>query len=157
MTTRKTTESQSWDEFWAEVSGARTEVIRGVEVPVPTDVPFGFENRLQELSSSSEREDVEELVSALFGESVFEQWADAGMGYHELLTVLTWGMAQAAGNDLTFGEAYELIQKETAGEGKAPSPSPNRAARRAQSKPTGGPSKRTSRANTASTRTRSGA
>ena len=155
MTTRTTTGSQSWDAFWAEVSGARTEVIRGVEVPVPTDVPFGFENRLQELSSSSAPEDVEELVSALFGESVFEQWADAGMGYHELLTVLTWGMAQAAGNDLTFSEAYELIQKETAGEGKAPSP--NRAARRAQSKPTGGPSKRTSRASTASTRTRSGA
>lgn len=153
MTARTTTGNESWDAFWAEVSGARTETIRGVEVQVPRDVPFGFEERLGALSASSAREDVAELITALFGPDVFDAWADAGMGYYELLTVLTWGMAQASGTDMTFIEAYQAVQELNA-EGKAPSP-PNRAARRAQSKPIGGPSKPTSRASTASTRKRS--
>lgn len=151
MTPRKTTGSPSWDAYWAEVTGARTEVIRGITVDVPRDVPFGFEERLQELSSSSAREDVEELVTMLFGPDVFGAWLDAGMGYRELLTVLTWGMAQASGTDMTFAEAFEAVAQQDTTGGKAPS-SPNRAARRAQSKPTGGPSARTSAASTASAR-----
>lgn len=148
--TARTTGSPSWDAFWAEVSGAHQETIRGVTVDVPRDVPFGFEERLQELSASSAQEDVEELVTTLFGPDVFAAWADAGMGYRELLTVLTWGMAQASGTDMSFAEAYEAISKAD-DEGKAPT-SPNRAARRSQSKPTGGPSKRTSAASTGSAR-----
>jgi hypothetical protein len=153
--TARNTGNESWDAFWAEASGARTEVIRGVDVAVPRDIPFGFEERVRELSASSAREDIAELVTALFGAEVFDAWADAGMGYYELLTVLTWGMAQATGTDMTFAEAYQAVQEGDA-EGKAQS-SPNRAARRAQSKPTGGQSKRTSAASTASPRRRSAA
>ncbi|MFE2019890.1 hypothetical protein ACFW9O_17825 [Streptomyces sp. NPDC059499] len=151
MTTRKTTDSPTWDAYWAEVSGARTEVIRGVEVDVPRDVPFGFEERLQELSSSSAREDVEELVSMLFGPDIFGSWVDAGMGYRELLTVLTWGMAQASGTDMSFAEAFEAVAQQSAAEGKAPS-GQNRAARRRPSASTGGQSKRTSGGSTVSRR-----
>ena len=141
--------TESWDAFWAEVSGARTEVIRGVTVQVPRDVPFGFEERLQELSESSSREDIADLVESLFGAETFAAWDEAGMGLQELQVVLTWGMAQASGRDLSFREAYEMVLN--GAEGKAPS-GQNRAARRSQSKSTGGQSKPTSRASTGSAR-----
>lgn len=144
--------SESWDDFWAEVSGARTEVIRGVTVQVPRDVPFGFQERLNELSSSSAREDVAELVERLFGAEIFEQWEEANMGLRELLTALTWGMAQAAGTDMAFREAYDLVQQGEQGKAPAPNRQARRAASRAPSASTGGQSKRTSSASTVSAR-----
>jgi hypothetical protein len=146
-------EHESWDQFWSEVTAkARTEVIRGVEVRVPTDIPLAVERRMEELSDSSALEDVADLVSRIFGADVLEQWIDAGMGSTEFKTVVAWGMAQGDGQDISFREAYERVR--AADEGKAPA-APNRAARRAASKTpsaaTGGPSKRTSSASTAST------
>lgn len=153
MTARKT---QSWDDFWAEQSGGRTEVIRGVKVQVPTDMPLGYENRvadLKHLGEDSGLEEFAELVDPLFGPGVFEQWVDTGMGQIELLTAVTWGMAQASRKDLSFAEAFELVTSNDPG--KAVS-APNRAARRAASKSpsksTGGRSKPTSSASTASAR-----
>lgn len=145
--TTKSVKNQSWDDFWTEVSGAGTETIRGVTVPIPTDVSMQFWKRLEELHESSADEDVEELVSMLFGEGVLAKWQAAGIGYRELQTVLGWGMAHASGEPMTFREAYDLV----AAEGKAARPSPNRAQRR-QSARTGGPSKRTSSASTGSAR-----
>ncbi|MFI1942062.1 hypothetical protein ACH44C_33630 [Streptomyces purpureus] len=151
MTARK--KSQSWEDFKREQFGGRTEEICGVTVRVPTDVPYGFDERLQELSDSSAPEDVAELIGALFGPGALDQWVENGIGQMELMTVLTWGMAQASGQDLTFSEAYEALTSDDPG--KALVPAPNRAARRASSASTGGRSKRTSSASTASTRTRS--
>lgn len=152
MTAPKT---QSWDEFWAEVSPHRTEVIRGLEVKVPTDMPLAVEKRITELRASEAEEDIGELLHLLFDVSL-DEWRDAGMGLRELQTVLTWGIAQASGKDLTFAEAHELV---VAGEGEgkplAPKGQPNRAARRAPSKSTGGQSKRTSSGSTGSARARS--
>lgn len=156
MTARKT---QSWDAFWAEVSGRRTEVIRGVEVRVPSDIPLGYEERLAQLSDlgeGSRLEEFEPLVSPLFGDGVFAQWVEAGMGTLEFLTVITWGMAQAAGKDLTFAEAYAVAASDDPGKAVGA----NRAARRAATKTasrkpsvsTGGPSKRTSSGSTGSAR-----
>lgn len=153
MTARKSAASESWDAFWSEVSRGRTEVIRGVEVEVPTDVPLILERRIAELQDSEREEDVAELVSLLFGTDCMEAWRERGMGLREFQTVLTWGIAHAGGRELTFAEAYELVNKGE-GAGKAPA-QPNRAARRARSTSGGGPSKRTSSANTASARTRS--
>lgn len=150
MTARKT---QSWDSFWAEVSGGRTEVIRGVEVTVPTDIPLAMEQRIGELQDSEDEKDFAELIALLFGTNALDQWVDNGMGLRELKTVLAWGIAHANGQDLTFEDAFALVQQEEAA-GKAPAP--NRAARRAESrKPsasTGGRSKPTSRASTGSAR-----
>lgn len=150
---------EAWDDFWAEISGGRTEVIRGVEVPVPADMPLGYEQRATALGGLGEDSPLEafaELVDPLFGPGVFEQWVDAGMGQIELLTAITWGMAQANGRDMSFREAYEVVTSDDPG--KAIS-QPNRAARRAASKPrsasTGTRSKRTSSASTGSTRARS--
>lgn len=155
MTARKTAggESQSWDAFWGEVSKGSTEVIRGVEVEVPTDMPLILEQRVAELQDSEREEDVAELVTLLFGTDCMTQWRDKGMGLREFQTVLTWGIAHAGGKKLSFGEALALVEKGE-GAGKAPK-EPNRAARRAQSTVTGGRSKRTSSASTASARARS--
>lgn len=155
MTARKT--GESWDEFWAEVSGGPTEVIRGVVVPVPTDVPLILEQRLKELQDEESEEALQEMLSLLFGPTVLDQWIENGMGARELETALAWGFAHAGGKDVSFREAYEMVLEAEAAGGKAPVP--NRAQRRAAQKPpsgsTGGRSKRTSAGSTGSTRTRS--
>lgn len=150
---------ETWDAFWSEVGGGRTETIRGVQVRVPSDMPLAMERRIEELRDSEAEEDVAELVSLLFGADVMDEWISAGMGALEFQTVLTWGMAQAGGRDLSFGEALDLV-REGAGEGKPQGPKgPNRAARRAEpakrSAAGGGRSKRTSSGSTTSARTRS--
>lgn len=157
MTARKTNpDHESWDAFWQEASGGRTEVIRGVEVQVPTDMPLAMEKRIEELSDSEAEEDLAELIAMLFGADVLDAWVDAGMGVLEFQTVLTWGMAQAGGRDLSFREALELVRS-GGGEGKQVAPKgPNRAARRSapakRSAAGGGRSKPTSRASTGSAR-----
>jgi hypothetical protein len=153
VTARKT---QSWEDFKREVFGNETEVIAGVTVRVPTDLPLGYEDRVADLSDldgSSKLEEFADLVTPLFGEGIFEQWIDAGMGQIEFLTAITWGMAQASRKPMTFSEAYELVNSDAAG--KAPNRAARRAASKSPSRSTGGPSKRTSSASTASARKRS--
>jgi hypothetical protein len=149
---------ETWDAFWSEVSSGRTEVIRGIEVRVPTDMPLVMERRIDELRESEAEEDVAELVALLFGEDILDAWIDAGMGSLEFQTVLTWGMAQAGGQDISFADALDLVRN-GGGEGKKVGPKgPNRAARRATGAPArrsaagGGRSKPTSRASTSSSR-----
>ena len=150
-----TARSSSWDDFKTEVFGNRTEIIEGVEVKVPTDVPFGFEERLADLTESAKQEDVEELVAVLFGPDTFKQLADAGVRQMGMMTILTWGMAQAGGSDITFQQAYEAITSGDLGKAFPQAQPQNRAARRKQSATTGGRSKPTSRASTSSARTKS--
>ncbi|MEV8431994.1 hypothetical protein ACWHLZ_28090 [Streptomyces chartreusis] len=150
---------ESWDAFWAEVSGGRTEVIRGVEVAVPSDMPLVMEKRIEELRDSEAEEDLHELVAMLFGGDVLGEWIESGMGVLEFQTVLTWGMAQAGGRDMSFSEALELVRS-GGGEGKPAAPKgPNRAARRSapakRSAAGGGQSRRTSGGSTSSRRTTS--
>lgn len=156
MTARKTAEHATWDAFWAEATGGRTEVIRGVEVRVPTDVPLAMEQRIEELSESEAKEDLAELLAMLFGDDVLGVWLENGMGLMELQTVLTWGMAQAGGKDMSFEEALETVRS-GGGAGKPLGPKgPNRAARRSapakRSAAGGGRSKRTTGASTGSAR-----
>lgn len=153
MTARKTAAGhETWDAFWAEVSGGRTEVIRGVEVRVPTDVPMALEQRVEELKDSDDQDDLAELLALLFGKDVLAEWMAAGMGLLELQTVLTWGMAQAGGRDLSFAEALDMVRSGEVGKAA------NRAARRKAGAPAkrsaagGGQSKRTSRGSTATSR-----
>ncbi|MGW4602743.1 hypothetical protein ACWENS_05635 [Streptomyces sp. NPDC004532] len=148
------TDTETFDEFWASVAAARTEVIRGVEVAVPTDMPLAMSHRLEELQDSERDEDLHELVGILFGGEVLADWIDAGMGAVEFQTVLVWGLAHASGQDMSFREAHRVALE--AAEGKAPAGRPaNRAARRSQSAAGGGPSKRTSGGSTGSARKRS--
>ncbi|WP_328846115.1 hypothetical protein [Streptomyces sp. NBC_00258] len=156
MTARKSTTNATWDAFWAEASGGRTEVIRGVEVQVPSDVPLAMEQRIEELSESTAKEDLAELLAMLFGDDILDTWLDNGMGMVELQTVLTWAMAQAGGKDMSFAEALETVRSGD-GAGKLLGPKgPNRAARRSapakRSAAGGGRSKRTTGASTGSAR-----
>lgn len=152
MTARKTTEHESWDSFWAEVSGGRTEVIRGIEVQVPADMPLGFQERAEALNEESPEEEIAGLVDELFGEEVFPRWKQAGMGVMELITAVTWGMLQASGRDVSFREAYETARSEDPGKALAPNRQARRAASKTRSASTGGRSARTSAASTASRR-----
>jgi hypothetical protein len=157
-----TVNTDAWDEFWAEVNakGAPTEVIRGVEVAIPSDLPLGFQQRVNELKDSTADEDVRELVALIFGEGILDRWIAAGMGAREFQVVCGWGIANGGGKPTSFREAYDMVTA-AAAEGKAPGelPAPNRAARRAGSKKPssagGASSKRTSRASTGSVRTTS--
>ncbi|MFF4989626.1 hypothetical protein ACFY19_20705 [Streptosporangium saharense] len=139
----------AWDEFWAEVEAeegpARTEVIRGVTVTVPRDLPLRVTRKIELLQNSSREEDVASLLKDLFGADVLDAWVTAGMGATELQTALAWGIAQAGGKDISFREAYEIVKRrtaeaETAAEGKASGPRPSNS--------TGRRSKRTSAAST---------
>jgi hypothetical protein len=151
-------ETQSWDDFWAEVNAKpRTETIRGVTVPVPADLPLNFQQRATALKDSERDEDVRELVGLIFGEGILDRWIEAGMGAREFQVVCAWGYANGSGNATTFREAYDIVMQ-AAAEGKAPTP-PNRAARRAatnkRSSAGGASSKRTSSASTGSMSTQS--
>ncbi len=150
MTAPRARKSESWDDFVRTQFGARTEKICGVTVPVPTDFPLAFEELASNLSVESEESDFAEVTALLYGEGVYEQWKAAGIGAMGLMTALTWGVAQANGRDLTFSEAYAVVTSDDPG--KALNPPANRAARRQQSAASGGPSKPTSRASTATGR-----
>ncbi|MFJ3834439.1 hypothetical protein ACIPY6_02860 [Streptomyces sp. NPDC090054] len=154
MTARAAKGPQSWDEFKAEHFGTRTEVIEGVEVAVPSDVPLNFTALFSELSTESEIEAFPDAVAVLYGEGVFEQWVKNGMGTKGLLTALMWGYMQGSGQDVTFVDAYLVVTSDDPGKAVAAAVG-NRAARRSQSRPTGGRSSRTSAASTASRATRS--
>ncbi|MFG2617815.1 hypothetical protein ACGFXC_09300 [Streptomyces sp. NPDC048507] len=148
MTARKTSDTQSWDDFWASVSRPQTTTIRGVEVAIPTDMPMLVEQRIEELHDSTNLDDIAELVGMIFGQDCLDQWRSNGMGLVEFRVVLTWGMANARGAETSFEEAYKITQEAVA-EGKAP---PNRTARRARSAATGGRSKQISSGSTGSAR-----
>ncbi|MET9954208.1 hypothetical protein ABZ135_22030 [Streptomyces sp. NPDC006339] len=152
MTARK---NESWDAFWTEVTGTGTEVIRGVTVRVPTDIPLVMEQRLKAIEDDASDEAVHEMVALLFGDGVLDQWIAAGMGLMELKTALAWGSAHAAGSPVSFREAYDAVVAAEAAEGKAPNRAQRRAASKSPSASTGGRSKPTSSANTGSARTRS--
>ncbi|MFJ6935687.1 hypothetical protein [Streptomyces sp. NPDC101132] len=154
------TAGESWDDFWAEVNGAGTETIRGVEVPVPTDLPLIMEQRLEALADEDSEDAVREMVGLLFGEDVLDQWIANRMGLRELKTAIAWGTANAGGTRVSFREAYESVLKgEAEAEGKAPNRQARRAAAKTGQRPrsaaTSGRSNATSSASTATSRTRS--
>ncbi|MER5482914.1 hypothetical protein ABT024_06820 [Streptomyces sp. NPDC002812] len=147
--------AQSWEAFKAEAFGTRTEVIEGVEIPVPADIPLNFTAKFSSLSEESEIDDFADAVTLLYGEGVFEQWVNNGLGQMGLLTVLMWGYMQGSGQkDVEFGDAYRVVMSDDPGKAAAAAVG-NRAARRSQSKGTGGRSSRTSAASTGSPRARS--
>jgi hypothetical protein len=150
---------ESWDAFWAEQTAKqRTETIRGEVVPVPSDLPLSLQARLGDLQDSEDENDVAELVSLLFGDGVLDRWRDAGMGLVELQVVLAWGLAHAAGKDVTFAQAHAMVLAAADAEGNLPGPAnraERRAAQRSQSAAGGGPSRPISSASTGSGRKKS--
>jgi hypothetical protein len=143
--------TESWDDFKAKNFAIRTERIQGVDVVVPSDVPLGFAQLAENLSEDSALEDFAEVVLLLFGEGVLDAWVKNGMGANGLIVAVMWGWMQGSGRDVTFSEAYNVLKSDDPKKA-ALAATGNRAARRSQSKPTGGRSGRTSAASTASGR-----
>lgn len=148
---------ESWDAFWEEIrrkeeaerGGPKTEIIRGVMVLVPHDLPIRFDRRLDQLKGSSSDEDLKALLADLFGADVLDAWIDAGMTPMELRVVLMWGVAQGKGRAMSFRQAYELVKEGS--EGKAESST----RKNGSAGSTGGRSKRTSARATSSNGTSS--
>ncbi|MCX5587540.1 hypothetical protein [Streptomyces erythrochromogenes] len=151
---RSAGKAQSWDDFKKATFGTRTEVIEGVTVPVPSDIPLNFTTQFNGLSEESDIAEFGDAVATLYGDGVFEQWVEHGMGALGLLTALMWGYMQGNGQDVSFADAYKIVTSDDPGKA-AVAVTGNRAARRSQSRATGGRSSRTSAASTASPRTRS--
>ncbi|MEV7011542.1 hypothetical protein [Streptosporangium sp. NPDC051022] len=149
--------TQSWDDFWAEIQaeedaqhgGPATEVIRGVRVNVPHDLPLRFDRRLEQLKGSSTDESVRAMLVDLFGDDVLEQWVDAGMTQTEFRVVLMWGMSHGRGKPLSFREAYGIVREQSEGKAKSSTRTSGK------SGASGGRSKRTSGGSTSSRRTTS--
>ncbi len=146
---------QTWDEFWQEVERKEAEaagtlpttVIRGVEVPIPHDLPLRFQRKLEAVEHSESDDDVRALLVDLFGADTLDQWIDAGMKGLELRCVLLWAVAHGNGRPITFAEALEAVRTE----GKSLAPVANRTQKRASAR-SGGRSKPTSPASTDSKR-----
>lgn len=146
-------EHASWDAFWAEVQREEaaergeqpaTEVIRGVTITVPHDLPLKFDRLLEQVKDSSSDEDTKRALAVLFGADVLDAWVEADMGSREFQVVLLWGIANGKGQKTSFREAYDLVRRQS--EGKAP----NSTRRSGVSGGSGGRSKRTSTRGTAS-------
>jgi hypothetical protein len=148
---REAAEGQSWDAFWAEVEGPHeTEIIRGVPVKVPRDLPLSFELRAEARKNQSGADAIKPLLADLFGVDVLDAWIEAGMGSREFETVLLWGMSHGKGRPISFRQAYEeakALEEGKANAAKTPDGNASAAS--------GGRSKRTSAANTASARKKS--
>lgn len=124
--------------FWksrADVA-PETKRILGVEIPVPNDVPLSFMDDVTRLKDSTEPDDVKWLLTTLFGSDPLEVWLRNGATAAQLQVILAWGMANAQGQRIDFAEAAEIVTKAQAADaaGKALTPVPNRAARRASSR-----------------------
>lgn len=142
----KEPDTRSFDAFWAEQLGeVKHDTIRGVRIQVPRDMPLRL---LREIETETATEVTESVVRrfarVLFGGDVVEQWIDAGMGTREFQVVVRWGTQHAKGSPVTWQEAYDSLQDDEAGAGKARS-------RRTRSGASGPRSRRTSTASTGST------
>ncbi|MCG5220263.1 hypothetical protein [Streptosporangium sp. KLBMP 9127] len=105
-------EYASWDAFWSQIEAdqkPRTEVIRGVTVTVPRDLPLRVTRKIERLQHSDKEEDIASLLADVFGGDVLDTWIEAGMGATELQTVLAWAIAQASGTDISFRQAYDRV------------------------------------------------
>lgn len=123
--------------FWTQhraKSNPETKTILGCTVPVPTDMPLALQDMAEELQASQDPNDVDKLVSLLFGVGVYTQWKANGITDKMLGVLMAWGMANAAGQSTTFEQAAEMAAEAEAAKGKALKPVPNRADRRASSK-----------------------
>lgn len=138
---------ESWDAMWAEVRGDRTETIRGVVVRVPTGFTLDLEQRLEELKTASGLGGFIAIATELFGAAACAELREARLDLLQWQVLVAWGMSHARGVPVTFRQAYDEVKARNAEapQGKASAPTKRSAAG------SGGRSRRTSSASTAST------
>jgi hypothetical protein len=147
---------EDFDAFWQAQRAEQPRVrIRGVEVPIPMDLPLALVAQMHGATPADEEQN-RRLLAELYGPEVIEQWISAGMGAREFFVVLTWSFVRGTGGTITFADAAvradEVLAKMSdQGKAAAPKPTaPNRRARRSAS--AGASSSRTSAASTGSRR-----
>ncbi|MER7363571.1 hypothetical protein [Nonomuraea wenchangensis] len=115
-----------FDAFWAEQLRKEraehgqqpTEVIRGITVNVPQDLPMRFRAKARAMRDQDGDDAFKELLAALFGVDVLDAWDKAGMGAREFRVILAWAMASGEGTPITWQEAYEAVMSKEDGEGE---------------------------------------
>ncbi|HEY3683471.1 MAG TPA: hypothetical protein VGL93_10550 [Streptosporangiaceae bacterium] len=99
----------------------RTVRLFGRSVPVPTSVPLGV--AMHGGKSADDDKAVRASVAALYGADALTHWAENGATLDDLQVLLAWGMAVAAGREVSFERAVELLaeakEKEAAGKARA--------------------------------------
>lgn len=153
-------ENASWDAFWAEKVGAKTTVIRGIEILIPTGITIAAQRELEERARGAGVDGWAPIAVGLFrapdGTAIpdlWERWKAAGMVLPELRVLVTWGMSNGKGVPISFDEAYRIetqLSEDDEGKAEEPTEAPTRKPSRAA---TGGRSKRASARRTASTPT----
>ena len=125
-------------DFWrvhrAQLAG-ETRRILGVDVLVPTELPMALTDQAAQLMHSTDLADVERVVGMLFGPDVYARWKANGLTLEMLPVLMTWGMANGAGQPTTFEQAVELTRQAQAAQeaqagGKASSGKASSATRR---------------------------
>ncbi|MEV0586319.1 hypothetical protein [Nonomuraea sp. NPDC050310] len=127
---------ESWDDFWADVSGAakpRTEIIRGITVPVPTGLTVRFAERAEKLQASTKTEDIAAILNDFYGADVVETWKENGMELEEFQVLLAWSVSHAMKKPITFRQAHAEVRELTAAVEAAEQARAGKAARRAGS------------------------
>ncbi|MGH3323263.1 MAG: hypothetical protein ACRDOV_02390 [Streptomyces sp.] len=97
--------------------------IFGRVVEMPTSLPLGLSLDLDELATSSEREDLERIVGEIYGADALDHWVSGDADVQDLQVLLAYGIAVASGmRDITFARAAEMVAdlQRKAAEGQLP-------------------------------------
>lgn len=125
-----------FDAFFAEESVTRPRqplTLYGRTYLLPESLPLMFTLQMERVQHSSDPDDIRKMLATLFGGDVLDTWAEKGMTDRQLGVVLIWSAANIRQPGcMSMARAAELYEQQEAG--KAPTPAPNRAARRAQKK-----------------------
>lgn len=148
--------TEDFDAFWAEQDrrGVVLNNVFGETVELPPQLPLRFQVQAAQVEGSEELEDVQGLVSMLFGPEVVDRAIDRGLDVEQFGVLLLWGSSNAVGQRMTLAEARDEYARQDAEQGKAQRPA-NREARRAAAKGRAGSSSSSTGQRSKTTSTRS--
>ncbi|MGW4727668.1 hypothetical protein ACWEQC_00440 [Streptomyces shenzhenensis] len=127
-----------FDAFFAEQDKTRPRhpfTLYGTRYVLPDSLPLMFTLQAERVQDSNDPADVRRMLGTLFGGDTLDVWAEHGMTDRQFGIVLIYSAANVrAPGSVSMERAAELHdEQERARSGKAQAP--NRAARRAQTKP----------------------
>jgi hypothetical protein len=96
----------------------------GQLVELPTGMPLGLTLALDHLSGSSDLADIKRIVGQIYGADALDHWIANGVELEDFQVLLTYGIAAANGQAITFERAAELVaearaKQEVKAQGKA--------------------------------------
>lgn len=103
-------------------AGKRVRIF-GHVVEMPTSLPLGLTIELDKVAASSDMDDIKKIVGHVYGPNALDQWVAGGADLEDFQVLLAYGVASAAGQNLTFEDAAAKIadlRAQEAKRGKAP-------------------------------------